>query len=131
MAGLDLATSRLSMCSRGIHFNLSHTREARVYARDVYTALSRSDPRSLPRRATKKYDTLRAVYTVENHHTLYIQYLIESVINYGLVTLMNHSLNFSDSYSINFCLKNLSLFHSLSINLYLLPEIIIDLSSLL
>lgn len=76
-----------SLCVREAYILILVTLEkrTRVYARDVYTALSRSD--SLPRRASKKYDTLRAVYAVENHHTLYIQYLIESIINYRLVLL--------------------------------------------
>lgn len=76
-----------SLCVREAYILILVTLESREYTRETCILHSRSDPRSLPRRASKKYDTLRAVYTVENHHTLYIQYLIESIINYGPVLL--------------------------------------------
>lgn len=123
-----------SLCVREAYILILVTLESRKSTRETCILHSRSDPRSLPRGASKKYDTLRAVYTVENHHTLYIQYLIESIINYGYLYSYESFIELLlDSYSINFCLKNLSLFyiHILPINLYLLPQIIIDLSSLL
>ena len=59
-AGLDLATSRLSTCSRGIHFNLSHTVSRESTRKMCIPALSNWPARTLPRRTSKKYDTLRA-----------------------------------------------------------------------
>jgi len=83
-AGLDLATSRLSARSRGIHFNLSHTRGSRV-PRDA--ALSRTRSRRVFHVAfrAKKYDTLRVVHApLENRRCRCVQCcMIEGVINYG------------------------------------------------
>jgi len=112
-AGLDLATSRLSARSRGIHFNLSHTRASRV-PRDA--ALSRTRSRRVFHVAlrAKKYDTLRVVHSpLENRRCRCGRRMIEGVINYGhgvgeaFVTLVRCD---SPVRPMNFYWRNLSLF---------------------